>query len=80
MDPPSDGAGAARCWSRFCDVALSVPLIVIVELACTMLKPACVPPGPCAESSPCDVTFTAHPVRKIVPPNWLPSAWSERTP
>src|SRR5262249_39210825 len=79
-DPVSEGTGSDRCWRRFCAVALSVPRMVIVELAWTMLVPLVGSPataGPCAESRPADVMFTPHPARRIEPPTSEPSLRSD---
>jgi hypothetical protein len=58
---PIVGGGAILYWRRFCTPALSIPLMVIVELAWMVLVPANKPPGPSAESTPDGVMFTVQP-------------------
>src|SRR5262245_18192793 len=74
-DPVREGTGGDRCWRRFCAVALSIPRMVIVELAWTVLVPLTASPtaGPCAESRPDEVMLTPHPARRIEPPTSPPS-------
>src|SRR5262245_11839603 len=72
------GAGGWRYARMFWSPAFSVPAIVMVEPAWTMLTPAPGVPatGPVDDSSPLDSMFTVHPERKMFPASWVESTRS----
>src|SRR5262249_5972842 len=65
--------GVLRYCSRFCRLALSAPLMVIVVLDWMVFVPADWKPGPSAESTPLGVMLTVHPERSVAPPAAVPS-------
>src|SRR5262245_25468541 len=76
--PVVTGAGGWRYARMFWSPAFSVPAIVMVEPAWTMLTPAPGVPatGPVDDSSPLDSMFTVHPERKMFPASWVESTMS----